>query len=102
MTLIYWFGSDEDVEFEYEVDLDVLHDVVIEYYIKMYGADSDECRSLIEELYYNDLLNYNTDWGFEDYIRDYCYEEAHLQWKEEEESSGDPYSYFGISRDYFG
>lgn len=100
MTLIYWFGSDEDVEFEYEVDLNVLHDAVIEYYTKMYGTDSDECRSLIEELYYNDLLSYDTDWGFEDYIKDSCYENAYCQWQEEEKSEN-PYSYYGISESDF-
>ena len=100
MTLTYWFGSDEDIKFEYEVDLNVLHDVVVEYYTKTYSTDNDECRSLIEELYYNDILSYDTDWDFEDYIRDYCYEEAYLQWQEEEKSS-DPYSYFGVSRNDF-
>lgn len=102
MTLTYWFGNDEDIEFEYEVDLGILHNAVVEYYTRMYGTDGDECRSLIKELYYNDLLSYDTDCGFEDYIKDYCYEDAYHEWKEGEESSGDPYSYFGISRDYFG
>lgn len=100
MILIYWFGSDEDIEFEYEVDLEVLHEAVVTYYSEKYGFMSAECKSLVEELYYNDLLNYTTDCNFEDYIKECCYEDAYYQFQEEEKSNN-PYSYYGISESDF-
>ena len=86
MVLTYWFETrDTEEEFEYEVDLNVLYDAVVEYYSVKYGFPSVECRSLISELYYNDMLNYENDWDFEDYLKEVCYEDAYHQFKEEQE-----------------
>lgn len=46
MTLTYWFGRDEDVEFEYEADVDILE--YVEDYIKEKYYDVEDA---VESLY---------------------------------------------------
>lgn len=100
MRLTYYFGRNSE-EFEYEVDYDKVREKAINYYAQLYGATTGGARSVIAGLMADDLLLYEEDEDFIEYLTEEFEDEASEQYNEECEYRRDPYAYYGVSRSDF-
>lgn len=98
MELEYFFGRDDNEQFFYEIDMDDVIEMANLYYSDMYGASSGETRSLIKGLIENNLLDYEEDEGFIEFLKEQYRDDAEEAYGEYKEYSKDPYGYYGVSR----
>lgn len=100
MKLKYYFGKDDE-EFEYEVDAAEILEVAINYYSQLYGASVHGARSVLAGLLSDDLLLYEEDEEFIDFLKEHFEADAKESYEDCKEYERDPYSYYGVSRSDF-
>jgi hypothetical protein len=90
MTLTYYYGRDDEYEFEYEADYDEAMEIVYEA-LKQDGYDITNEDEVTDELIdeYIDLCM--------DKIKEHFSDEAYDQWRDYEEYRRDPLGYYGFS-----
>lgn len=101
MELIYYFGRDEDERFEYEVDFDTVFEAAINYYSGLYNATTGGARSVLAGLISDDLLRYEEDEDFIEFLKEICQSDAEEAYNDYKEYQKDPYAYYGVSRSDF-
>lgn len=100
MELTYYFGPKEK-QYDFEVDDNKVFDLAVDYYCNTYGVNCEETRSLVRTLIAEEILQYEYDDYFIEYLEEYFKDEAAEQWEEYEEYHRDPYGYYGVSRSDF-
>lgn len=100
MELEYYFGPKEEL-FTYEIDMDDIIEMANIYYADLYGASKGETKSLIRGLISNELLAYDCDDDFIEFLKEQFKDAAEEDYGEYCEYRKDPYAYYGVSADFF-
>lgn len=100
MELVYHFGRNDE-EFEYEINENQVIEQALIYYCNIYGAQVENCRSLLTGLISDELLCYEDDEEFIGFLYEQFYEDAAEAYEDYCEYRRDPYGYYGVSRSDF-
>ena len=71
------------------------------YYCNIYGAQIENCRSLLTGLISDELLCYEDDEEFIEFLHEQFYEDAQEAYEDYCEYRRDPYGYYGVSESDF-
>lgn len=100
MVLVYTFGKNDE-EFEYELNEDQVIDYALQFYCNTYSAAIGGCRSLLAGLISDELLCYEDDEEFIEFLKEEFYEDAQEAYNDYCEYRRDPYGYYGVSKSDF-
>lgn len=100
MELVYRFGKNEE-EFVYKVDDDEVVEQALNFYCNTYGIAVGGCRSLLAGLISDELLCYEDDEEFIEFLQEQFYDEAQEAYEDYCEYRRDPYGYYGVSKSDF-
>lgn len=98
MTLIYDFGVEK---FEYEIDDHCLREAILTYYANLYGVSTQNIRKFVLRLLGDDLLSYEDDEEFLEYLKEECRAAAQEEYEDMCAERRDPYGYRGLSESDF-
>lgn len=100
MELVYRFGRNDE-EFTYEIDDDQVVEQALNFYCNTYGVAIGGCRSLLAGLISDELLCYEDDEEFIEFLHEQFYDDATEAYNDYCEYHRDPYGYYGVSRSDF-
>ena len=100
MKLIYVFDDSFD-SFEYEIADWEVRSKAIEYYTKIYSTENYNCAPLIEQLIDDELLAFENDEDFVEFLAAEFAQDAGEQYEDYREYLKDQHSYYGVNRDDF-
>lgn len=98
MLVKYYFN---DEKFIYEISIDDVIDVASIYYSTSYGVPVEVGSKLIANLIINDLLFYEEDEEFIEFVADYFYNQAKEVYEDGVSFRRDPHGYYGVSEKDF-
>lgn len=92
------FGYEFDgVDFEYDVDYGVIHEILVELFMKDYGLCLTTAKNIIDDLELWEIL----EEIHEEYLYELFEDDARNSFEDNREYEKDPYSYYGVSRNDF-
>lgn len=100
MELVYRFGKNDE-EFTYEISEDQVVEQALIFYCNTYGVSTGGCRGLLAGLISDELLCYEDDEEFVEFLHEQFYEDAQEEYEDYCEYRRDPYEYYGVSRNDF-
>jgi hypothetical protein len=100
MELVYRFGRNDE-EFTYEIDDDQVVEQALNFYCNTYGVAIGGCRSLLAGLISDELLCYEDDEEFIEFLHEQFYKDAEEAYNDYCEYRRDPYGYYGVSKSDF-
>lgn len=96
MNLHYCWGEYGEIEYDYEVSDSDIIDCAIDYYCDIFDVDAAHCGKLIQRLIEEDLLLFEEDDEFIDYLKDQFEDAAAEERAEGIEYARDPMGYYGM------
>ena len=75
MELVYRFGRNDE-EFTYEIDEDQVVEQALNFYCNTYGVATGGCRGLLAALISDELLCYEDDEEFVEFLHEQFYDDA--------------------------
>lgn len=100
MELVYRFGRNDE-EFTYEIDDDQVVEQALNFYCNTYGVAVGGCRGLLAGLISDELLCYEDDEEFVEFLHEQFYDDAKEAYEDYCECRRDPYGYYGVSESDF-
>lgn len=99
MILHYSWGEYDEVEYEYEVSIDNVVELAIQFYADEFSktvSDRELVEKVIKELINYDLLVFEQDDDFMDYLKEHFEDEAMEEYEDAREYARDPMGYYGM------
>ena len=99
MILDYSWGEYDEVEYEYEVDIDDVIELAIQFYADEFSkniSDREIVEKVIKELINYDLLVFEQDDEFMSYLKEYFEDAAAEEYEDGREYARDPMGYYGM------
>lgn len=99
MVIRYCWGEYDEIEYEYEVDINEIVELAIQFYADEFSkniSDREIVEKVITELIHYDLLVFEQDDEFMDYLKEYFEDAAVEEYEDGRAYASDPLGYYGM------